>query len=741
MGNWIRIRRLLLTWLLLAILPAVVYHRVYLTSGPHSTYFCGDTVGAYWPDLVFFFRSIVHGELPLWNPDDRGGFPFAYDPQPGVLYPLNWAFVGVATLIGRMPFTLFQFKILLHLSITLLGWFAWLSRRFSKPSSSVGAVGASLGCFTLQNVHFSLIWPIAWVPWFLVALERFAENRRLSWALAAAACVGAIVSAGSPPGAFYGLIVGAALGLPQLALVLWKLPGPARFRLCLIGFWGLLATVALCVPVMLGAARLTSQSVLAIRDFGYVDFGHISVRDLLGFIVPSAAGSYAGVSIAALAAIGICCRFRRPLTLAVITLGALGVLLALGDNTPLLAWASRAFPPVNFFRLPFRYLYLTQIALGILASVGAEELLAPRWRGKRARIFLGSLATGVVLVLIATRLNVLTIEPRMAEDVSMAAFWIALVWIAGALGSRGHYFKWIAAALSLIAVADYAAFVPRTNVTMPGRFEAPQPISESALKTIRSQSDQYRVWDEFAFAYRMGSRLGIRDLRGYMDPLRLAHYDTMVSRLSRSPEMLERWGVRWFLTGNVPPLGPGHHRADVSRIPGALRRERQVFELPRPRPPAFFTVRVASLNTDADEWNALQRDPLGAPLQLPRGIPGARRLPSQGSDRDATLLERSNNSLSFRVESDSAGWFVVNEAFFPGWAARIDGKTAPIYRVDGWIRGIQVGPGVHHIEMSFRPIDWLVTASLAVVLWLCLGGAVIVSGAKRLTRAEWHGPT
>lgn len=216
-----------------------------------------------------------------------------------------------------------------------------------------------------------------------------------------------------------------------------------------------------------------------------------------------------------------------------------------------------------------------------------------------------------------------------------------------------------------------------------------------------------------------------------MDPLRLAHYDAMVSRLAHTSELLERWGVKWFLTGNVPPLGPGHHRAEVSRIPGALRREAHMYELPSPRPPAFFTARVESSNTDADQWSALEHNPLGAPLQLPRAIPVARQLPRQSIDRAATVLERSNNSLTFRVEADSAGWFVVNEAFFPGWVARVNGRTTPIYRVDGWIRGIQIKPGVHRVEMNFLPIDWLVTASLAVLLWLSLAGAALASIFKR----------
>jgi hypothetical protein len=736
--QWIRWCRRSVSWLLLAVAPAFVYYRVYLLHGKDSAYFCGDTVGAYWPDLVFFMRSIVHGDFPLWNPNDRGGFPFAYDPQPGVFYPINWMLGGFALLVGRMSFALFQFKILIHLSITILGWYAWLTRRFSKPAASVGAVAASLGCFTLQNTHFGLIWPIAWVPWLLVTLERWLETRQFSWALATAACLGAMVSAGSPPSVLYGLLVCAFFGLPLVVETFWRLNASTKRRLCLTGLCGLATTTILCFPVILGAARLTSQSVLAKRDFSYVNFGRISTQDLVGLIFPSSAGSflYAGITVAGLAIIGVFGRFERRVTWAACVLGTLGVLLALGDNTPALAWASRVFPPVRFFRLPFRYLYLTQIALGVLAAVGSEGLLDLSRRRLRARLVLTLLIGVNVLLWVASKVGVLRLDFNMLRDAEVSALWLMFVWVAATLGTRTKFVNCAGVAFTLVVLVDLAAFVPRTKVLRPGTFEPPQNISDSALETIKSQSLNYRVWDEFAFAYRVGSRLGIRDLRGYMDPLRLAHYDAMVASLSRSPEMLERWGVRWFLTGNNPTLDPGHHRANVSRIPHAVHREALVYELPSPRPPGYFTTRIEFGNSDAELWKALERDPLGAPLQLPSEIHAPARTLSQSGNIAATLIERRTNSLAFQATADAAGWFVVNEAFFPGWLARVDGEKVPIHRVDGWIRGIQVEPGAHRIEMSFSPIDWLIAASMAVILWLCLFAAISISLSKLLYRAS-----
>src|SRR5690348_14250455 len=51
----------------------------------------------FWPNLARVAEALRHGEWPTWNPYDRGGAPFAADPQVALYYPLTWLFalVGV----------------------------------------------------------------------------------------------------------------------------------------------------------------------------------------------------------------------------------------------------------------------------------------------------------------------------------------------------------------------------------------------------------------------------------------------------------------------------------------------------------------------------------------------------------------------------------------------------------------------------------------------------------------------
>ena len=737
--HWVRSHGKSCCWLIAALAPLVLYHRVFLYSGRSAAHFWGDTTNAYWPDLAFFTRSIAKGELPLWDPNDRGGFPFAFDPQPGVLHPLNWLFVLVGLVLGRVPYALFQYKILAHLCITCVGWTDFLSRRVRKPAALVGAIGATFGCYTLQHAHYGLIWPIAFVPWFLTALDHWVESRSRSAALGMAACVGTIMAAGSPPAALYGFIVCAAFGMPQIIAALSQTNRTNAKETLVSGAIGLTVAVLLCVPVILGSVHLTATSILEERNFAYISSGSLSLRDLRGFLFPSASGAivYLGVPVVGLALVGVTCRLRMPAVLVATSLSVLGVLLALGVNTKVLAWVVSVFPPVRYFRLVFRYLYLTQIGLGVLAAYGADTLLAHR-RSSYAAVgvlLVTVLASGLLWRLTATAEE----APAIAQEMLTATRYLAILLGIGLLCAVRNLSPFVAWLFGALALVDYTAYVPRSNVVREGAFELPHNISRTWQNQILSDTSEFRVWDEFGFGFRAGSRWGVRDLRGYMDPLRLSTYEKMASQLMVAPELLARWGVRWVLLADHPYVGNGHKRVNYLRLKSAIQREAHVLELPQPRSAGFFTDFFEQRRTDEGAWRALEANPRGARLQLPPSLENAPGVPLK-PDNDSTehplrelpaqLRSRRNNELAFSIDAPKTGWFVINEAYFPGWKAWIDGRPIPIYRVDGWLRGLPITQGQHRVNLQFKPTDWLVSAAIAVGIWLILAAMAVRAGLR-----------
>lgn len=78
---------------------------------------------------------------------------------------------------------------------------------------------------------------------------------------------------------------------------------------------------------------------------------------------------------------------------------------------------------------------------------------------------------------------------------------------------------------------------------------------------------------------------------------------------------------------------------------------------------------------------------------------------------------------------------VVNDAWYPGWEAYLDGTAAAISEVNGGVRGVEVPAGVHRVSMAFHQPGLAPGLALAV---LCVLGAFVVARfarSKQVTRA------
>src|SRR5689334_14595666 len=82
-GVVIKRREWLLAPLAYLVLVGFLYRTVWLApEGKPRQYFGWDTPEAYWPDMAYFANSMSHGEAPLWNPYNRGGYAFYADLLP-----------------------------------------------------------------------------------------------------------------------------------------------------------------------------------------------------------------------------------------------------------------------------------------------------------------------------------------------------------------------------------------------------------------------------------------------------------------------------------------------------------------------------------------------------------------------------------------------------------------------------------------------------------------------------------
>ncbi len=102
-----------------------------------------------------------------------------------------------------------------------------------------------------------------------------------------------------------------------------------------------------------------------------------------------------------------------------------------------------------------------------------------------------------------------------------------------------------------------------------------------------------------------------------------------------------------------------------------------------------------------------------------------------GADCSSTaeLADRGPNRVEVMVEACADGYLIVSDAFFPGWAATLDGNDVPLMRANFLMRAVRVPKGRHRVDMEYWP--WTFRA----------GGVVSVIGLLALAMLlapDWH---
>jgi hypothetical protein len=246
---------------------------------------------------------------------------------------------------------------------------------------------------------------------------------------------------------------------------------------------------------------------------------------------------------------------------------------------------------------------------------------------------------------------------------------------------------------------------------------------------LAPETDQsYRYMDEFGISCRSGTRFARRDFRGYQDPLLLKSYERVMASLADHPQLLEQFNVRYVLTGPHFIHGWRRHylpRPEVLRRElGAIDRGQGVLELPRAMPFAYW-VPSWSVRRFRDRPQTLShlRAVAPAPVAVLTTGTSQRMAGEEGQmgvrrDGDAIVAGRDvrieRDRLFFRITAPDNGQVVVNEAWYPGWTARVDGQETQVYRVNALVRAVSVSAGDHEIEMEFRPREGVVLR----VLWV-----------------------
>ncbi len=691
------------------------------------------------PDLLTFWLprsclmgdALAGGRVPLWNPFEMAGTPFAADAQAGWLslptMALSWMFGcgnGLRALIVLNPI------------IAGIGlWWFLRKEGLGRVAATAGGLSSAMAISaSVVAISLPFAGTLAWTPLVLVGASGYfgaSRWRRFLWLALAAFAWGQVATSHLSHGLMLctGLAAAYVIGR-SIREVRAGAIAPRTAVLFGLGFLAFLplANLAILIPrfalldrsslhVGYGALKGTIPPPLG-EDRPIPEHGVWSAWPLA---LASTPGAYAGAAILLAIPFAFRDRARRFLVLAFATVGVVGYLLTL---TLLVGagWFRNVVLAMPFgdvyLHNPGRLRYLAFLVVPVLGAIGIQSLLdlrpsfrrAARWLGIGIGVFLvfplvagadaGRLVTfaigaGVVLLVVWR----LAAGWRWAPVALVALLGVEL--LAGAVWSSAYQGGTVYLGLE---GEDHPALVHgplRWPEVELDRYLAPGPIA----REIASRHDgRYLAWippaayfnKGYLFSQREGDwpalllgravLFGLHDALGY-SPIQVPRYWSYIRATNQLPvfynaaviqepsaEDVRLLGVRYLVIHEGQELP-----ADMTGTVIASEGGYLLLELDAAEP------RVSVVPT----WAVVDRGALALESVLERGFdPGATAV-VEGDPGIAPVADTSPGAASYaeatpedvRIEAFANGpsLVIVRNAWEPGWSATVDGRAAPLH--------------------------------------------------------------
>jgi len=191
-------------------------------------------------------------------------------------------------------------------------------------------------------------------------------------------------------------------------------------------------------------------------------------------------------------------------------------------------------------------------------------------------------------------------------------------------------------------------------------------------------------------------------------------------------QLLRLLSVKYLVSSGKP--------LDIGREPIRVESDVYVYGVADPGPRAVVVSRAMAASSNREALSLVRSagfDP--AQMAVIESANGAARAASEESGNAASAVITIYESQRVVVETDSpsASWLILNDTWYPGWRAQVNGEETPIYRANGAFRGVPVPAGRSVVEFAYRNNLFLLGG--AISLATC-GLALAALAAMRLRR-------
>jgi hypothetical protein len=457
------------------------------------------------------------------------------------------------------------------------------------------------------------------------------------------------------------------------------------------------------------APALSAKSQI---PFAYLK-DYLEPNAFLGMLIPTAIrGSgeiispYIGVFPLLAAIIGIVKCWNSLWVRYFAGLAAVTFLYCLGERSLLYGVPYPIVPYLWMVRETSRFIYLANFALPVLVAFGIESLLykplqKSDWRGLN-RVLLG------VVIACAAALAVPAFFGRL-EISAWVSLSILLILMSYGLfhyiirGRTGTPSQVLVVALILF---DLSAFnwLPRNKI------DEANSGNVNHLERLMSCRGAVDFLKSKPAPYRAKIDVDPKPNIGHLFQIPTIH-NTGVTALKDSNELAGHFSKLLNVRYIIKPSSAAE--------PGALYQDAawKVYENPDTYPGAWIvhettiepSVEGFRQRMDAQSADLNQMAVVNAPLDV------SLEARTAGMPESVTFGVYKANRLELDVQAHSRGLLVLNEIFYPGWRATVNGNRAKIYRVNGILRGVVVPKGRSRIVLQYTPVSVFAGAALSLI--------------------------
>jgi len=688
----------------------------------------GDLVSFLWPTYSYTAQSFWSGRLPLWNPTLYAGAPFAADNQSGAFYPLNWlAFL----LAPNFPYLAIEGLVIAQVWLAGANMYALLRVCLADAARAIPAALFAAIAYMFSDVfithigNLNIIAVAAWLPLGLATFYLSLTRRSVKWALVSGSVLGIAALAGH---AQMTLIFAGALGLVALWGMALAMP---RFDLVPLGLVIIVFGVAigLSAVALLPAIELTAYTARARLTYSEASQYSWPWAGVAGLLSPALFGrgaaqfwgpwervelGYAGFLPLSLAAYAFA-RQRRALAGLAVLIGGIGLLIALGQNTPIHYWLYTFVPGFAQLRVPARFILLVSWAVSLLGGLGLAQI------GERRRTLIWPIAFGSVALsvsVISYRLvGIAHPDFLQASLIIIALNVVASMIIIARAHTAPNAFVWLAVGLLALDLIGQGAGVEVDWVDPTLGFQHP-----AALEFLKNQPGPTRIDNaSSAWAPDAAARFGLEDINGIHNPLGLATYQTYLGAVGARGTPLYN-----FLNAQFVIADKDRPPADNTFIP--VFNEDPTLDIylnTQAMARVSLVLSATSVANGEAAFGAIHAsdfDPARSVI-----VENGPTL-AGGAALGATnvyYLDYQPEQFAVIAQTPAPAYVVFSEVAYPGWRAWVDGVEAPVYRANFAFRAIYLAePGEHHVVLRFEPLSFKIGLSVSVLTMMILIGAV-----------------